>query len=143
LRFINRRIEERWPGALPSSKVKAAETVRGPFMDRRRHPRSHTREEALVRDRSGRTIKATLLDTSARGARIAVEGDEQLPDVIELILPNGGRTYQCGVVWHIGGVYGLTRLAAGVGDGVLDLGSTSALARGAESGALLKARYQG
>ena len=111
-------------------------------MDRRREPRRSTREEAIVRDRSGRLVRVLVIETSARGARILVGEDEQLPDVFDLILNKSGRTMRCGVVWHIGGVYGLAELGALAGDGVLDL-AAGRPAGGRPSGGLLKARYRG
>ena len=107
-------------------------------MDRRRDPRSATREEAVVREKSGRTVRALVLDASARGARILVGEDESLADVFDLVLNQGARTMRCGVVWHIGGVYGVAALGAPAPEGVLDLapGRPSA-------GGLIKARYRG
>lgn len=111
-------------------------------MDRRREPRGSAREEAVVRERSGRTVRALVIETSARGARILVGENEQLPDVFDLVLSKGGRTMRCGVVWHVGGVYGLTELGALAGDGVLDLASGKPAA-GMANGGLIKARYRG
>lgn len=82
-----------------------------------------------------------MIETSARGARILVGEGEQLPDVFDLVLSKG-RTMRCGVVWHVGGVYGLAELGALAGDGVLDLASGRPAA-GTASGGLLKARYRG
>lgn len=108
-------------------------------MDRRRDPRSSTREEAIVRETSGRTVRALVLDSSARGARILVGEDETLADVFDLVLNQGARTMRCGVVWHIGGVYGVAALGAlAPPESVLDLGSGRPAA-----GGLIKARYRG
>jgi hypothetical protein len=108
-------------------------------MDRRRHTRSAGREEAFIRDETGRTVPVIVHDTSVKGARITVPAGEILPDIVELVLPKDNRTHACGVVWHVGSTYGLVKLAPGATDAVLELAAASA--PGADG--VIKARYRG
>lgn len=82
-----------------------------------------------------------MIDSSSRGARILVGESETLPDVFDLVLSKGARTMRCGVVWHIGGVYGLAAIGAAGGEGVFDLGPGRPAPVSASG--LLKARYKG
>lgn len=111
-------------------------------MDRRQETRSPAREAVLVRERSGRTIPALLIDLSARGARIQVRDKEQLPDVFDLIITRTARVMRCGVVWNIGEIYGLAELGALAHDNVLDLGSGRPV-KNATSEGLIRARFRG
>jgi hypothetical protein len=53
-------------------------------------------------------ISCSISDISESGARIALEGEETLPDTFVLLLtPNGGARRHCRVIWRDGLLVGV------------------------------------
>jgi two-component system response regulator (stage 0 sporulation protein F) len=66
--------------------------------DRRNHPRTPVILHAQIETASGQRIDCTVLDISARGARVAVAEPLAKGDTVTLTAPDFGRTSAC-VMW--------------------------------------------
>jgi len=66
--------------------------------DRRSHPRTPVILHAQLETASGQLIDCTVLDISARGARVAVVEPLAKGDAVTLTAPDFGRTSAC-VIW--------------------------------------------
>jgi CheY-like chemotaxis protein len=66
--------------------------------DRRSHPRTPVIFQAQLETASGQRIDCTVLDISARGARVAVAEPLAKGDAVTLTSPDFGRTAAC-VMW--------------------------------------------
>ena len=65
--------------------------------DRRSHPRTPVILHAQIETASGHLIDCTVLDISARGARVAVAEPLAKGDAVTLTAPDFGRTAACGM----------------------------------------------
>jgi hypothetical protein len=70
----------------------------------RKKPRRHFHYNArILLGKDTPLIICSISDISQTGARIALEGDEKLPDTFILLLtPNGDARRHCRVIWRDG-----------------------------------------
>lgn len=96
-----RLISDEPSGLSPESRAKCNELKRW-------HERDPIFKPAKVFTGRGASVRCVVLDVNAKGARVALDGNFDLPDVVVLRFDQTKASYSARVVWRDRNEYGLS-----------------------------------